>query len=89
MAVPCLMVAILSVFGANRRRSGLLSRIAFTAAALSFLCIGLAACGGGGGASSDASSDPPPPLAGSYTLSVTANDGTQSQTLSMHLNVTP
>jgi hypothetical protein len=56
VTLPCLFVAIISVFAASRRRSGLASRIALTAAALSFLCVGLAACGGGAGA--DASSDP-------------------------------
>ncbi|HEY6466086.1 MAG TPA: choice-of-anchor D domain-containing protein [Candidatus Acidoferrales bacterium] len=89
VALPCLIVAFISVFAVGRRSGRLVGRIAFTAAAVSFLCLGLAACGGGGRAQSNASSDPPPSLAGSYTLSVTANDGSQSQTLSLHLNVTP
>jgi len=88
--LPYFLMSIMSLLAMARRRNGLVGRVVLTAAALGFLCIGFAACGGGGGgAGSNASSDPPPSLAGSYTLSVTASDGSQPQTLSLHLNVAP
>ncbi len=49
------------------------------------LCVALAACGGG----ATVASDPPSPMAGAYTLIITANDSSETQTLSLHLNVTP
>ena len=80
------LIGLIGVMRAGGRR---LRRFAIAGAMFGAFCLALAACGGGAGTGANASSDPPPPLAGAYTLRVTANDGGETQTLSLHLNVTP
>ena len=83
------LIALVGLIAARRKQNLMPRGLTFAGVVLAMLCVGLAACGGGGGAGPNASSDPPPALAGSYTLTVTANDGAETHTLSLHLNVTP
>ncbi|MGH9573224.1 MAG: choice-of-anchor D domain-containing protein [Candidatus Acidiferrales bacterium] len=83
------LVALIGLLGTLSKQNFRPRGPTFAGIILAMLCVGLAACGGGGGAGPNASGDPPPALAGSYTLTVTANDGGETHTLSLHLNVTP
>ena len=56
----------------------------FAALALIVLCVMMGSCGGN---TASVASDPPGPV--TYTLTVTASDGTQSQNVQLQLTVTP
>ena len=75
-------IAALALLIAARRRTPKW-RVALAASAFLIFCLGMSACGPG---STTTSSDPP---TGAYTITLSAAEGAETQTIPLQLNVTP